>query len=34
MTNERMNKVLTELKEYGQMKKELDNQIKALHDRA
>ena len=32
MTNERMNKVLTELKEYGQMKKELDNQIKALQD--
>lgn len=32
MTNERMNKVLAELKEYGQMKKELDNQIKALQD--
>lgn len=32
MTNERMNKVLAELKEYGQMKKELDSQIKALQD--
>lgn len=32
MTNERINKVLAELKEYGQMKKELDSQIKALQD--
>ena len=32
MANERMNKVLAELKEYGQMKKELDSQIKALQD--
>lgn len=28
----RMNKVLAELKEYNQMKKELDSQIKALQD--
>lgn len=32
MTQERMNKVLAELKEYNQMKKELDSQIKALQD--
>lgn len=32
MTSRRMNKVLAELKEYNQMKKELDNQIKALQD--
>ena len=32
MTDARMNKVLEELKEYAQMKKELDNQIKALQD--
>ena len=32
MTSRRMNKVLAELKEYNQMKKELDSQIKALQD--
>ncbi len=30
MTSRRMNKVLAELKEYNQMKKELDSQIKAF----
>lgn len=32
MTSRRMNKVLAELKEYNQMKKQLDAQIKALQD--
>ena len=32
MTTKRMNKVLAELKEYNQMKKQLDAQIKALQD--
>ena len=32
MTSRRMNTVLAELKEYNQMKKQLDAQIKALQD--
>lgn len=32
MTQERSNQMLKELKEYNDMKKELDNQIKALQD--
>lgn len=32
MTSRRMNKVLAELKQYNQMKKQLDAQIKALQD--
>lgn len=32
MTNERINEVLSELKEYTQMKKELEEQITALQD--
>lgn len=32
MTTKRMNKVLAELKEYNQMKKQLDAQIKVLQD--
>lgn len=32
MTQERINQMLKELKEYGEMKKELDSQIKALQD--
>lgn len=32
MTQERINQMLKELKKYNDMKKELDNQIKALQD--
>ena len=32
MTQERINQMLKELKKYNEMKKELDNQIKALQD--
>lgn len=32
MTQERINQMLKELKEYNDMKKELDSQIKALQD--
>lgn len=32
MTNERMNKVLAELKEYNRMKKELEEEITKLQD--
>ena len=32
MTNERINKVLAELKEYARMKKELENEISLLQD--
>lgn len=32
MTNERMNKVLADLKEYGRMKKELEAEISKLQD--
>lgn len=32
MTQERINQMLKELKEYGEMKKELDKQIKELQD--
>lgn len=32
MNNERMNKVLGELKEYARMKKELENEISKLQD--
>lgn len=32
MTNERMNKVLADLKEYGRMKKELEVEISKLQD--
>ena len=32
MTNERMNKVLADLKEYGRMKKELEAEIAKLQD--